>query len=205
MGRTFPHVNFRREVTIGHLLASFDSAANIGGKVNPPLRSQDDIEALWGHLAAGDVDWVVSDHACCSEEDKFGQGEDKNDVFAAKSGFGGAEYLLPGLVGEGLKRGVSEQRIAQLLAWNPAQRFGLSKKGDIAIGYDADIALVDTSKTTVIAPEDSASTQEYTPFEGFILDAAVTDTFVRGNHVLHEGELAGEAVGRFVPRGPGAK
>lgn len=204
MGRTFPHVNFRREVTIGHLLASYDSAANIGGKVNPPLRSQDDIEALWQHLAAGDVDWVVSDHACCSEEDKFGRGEDKDDVFAAKSGFGGAEYLLPGLVGEGLKRGVSEQRIAQLLSWNPAQRFGLTKKGDIAIGYDADIALVDTTKTTVIAPEDSVSTQEYTPFEGFTLEAAVTDTFVRGNHVLHEGELADEAIGRFIPRGPGA-
>lgn len=204
MGQTFPHVNFRREVTIGHLLASYESAANIGGKVNPPLRSQEDIEALWQHLAAGDIDWVVSDHACCSEEDKFGHGEDQDDVFAAKSGFGGAEYLLPGLVGEGLKRGVSERRIAQLAAWNPARRFGLTNKGDIAIGFDADIALLDPTQTTVITPEESVSTQEYTPFDGFTLEAAVTDTFVRGHHVLKSGEVVGEAIGRFVPRGPGA-
>lgn len=202
MGQTFPHVNFRREVTIGHLLASYDTAANIGGKVNPPLRSEADIESLWQHLADGNIDWVVSDHACCSEEEKFGEGEAHDDVFAAKSGFGGAEYLYPGLVGAGLKRGVSERRIAQLAAWNPAQRFGLINKGDIAVGYDADIALVDPNRTTVIRPEESVSTQEYTPFEGITLDAAVTDTFLRGRHVLQDGAVVGEPTGRYVSRGP---
>jgi allantoinase len=98
MGKTFPHVNFRKEVTIGHLLTDITTADGLGGKVNPPLRPRDDVEALWGHLLAGDVDWVVSDHACCKEATKFG--DDPGDVFAAKSGFGGTEYLLPGLVGE---------------------------------------------------------------------------------------------------------
>ena len=70
-------------VTIGHLVADFDTASGIGGKVNLPFRAREDVESLWEHLLAGDIDWVVSDHACCKEEMKFG--EDKEDVFAAKS------------------------------------------------------------------------------------------------------------------------
>lgn len=201
MARAFPHIDFRREVTIGHLLADFTSAANLGGKVNPPLRAPEDVEALWTHLLAGDIDWVVSDHACCKDEQKFGKGDDHDDIFAAKSGFGGAEYLLPGLVGEGLRRGLSPQRIAALTSWNPAQRYGLTDKGDIAVGFDADIALVDPDVEYVIDPRNSESTQEYTPFDGFLLRAKVTDTFVRGHHVLEGGSVSGDAHGRYVPRG----
>lgn len=204
MAKAFPHIDFRREVTIGHLLASYRTAANIGGKVNPPLRSDADVEVLWEHLLAGDIDWVVSDHACCKDEMKFGEGEHRDDVFVAKSGFGGAEYLLPGLVGAGLKRGLSPRRIAQLTAWNPARRYGLAGKGDLAVGFDADIALVDTTRQVVIRPEDSESAQEYTPFDGFTVDAAVTDTFVRGHHVLADGGIVGEPIGQFIPRGPKA-
>ncbi len=202
MAKAFPHINFRREVTIGHLLAGYDTAANLGGKVNPPLRSAEDVDALWEHLLAGNIDWVASDHACCKEEMKFGEGEEADDVFAAKSGFGGAEYLLPGLVGAGLKRGLSLQRIAQLVSWNPAQRYGLKSKGDLAVGLDADIALVDPERTQVIHAIDSASTQEYTPFEGFTLDAVVTDTFVRGHHVLSDGLVSAEKPGQYIYRGP---
>src|SRR5690606_28561246 len=64
MARAFPHVDFRREVTIGHLLTDITTANGIGGKVNPPIRPPEDVEALWEHVLAGDVDWVVSDHAC---------------------------------------------------------------------------------------------------------------------------------------------
>jgi allantoinase len=116
--------------------------------VNPPLRGRDDVEKLWEHLLAGNVDWVVSDHACCKEATKFG--EDHEDVFAAKSGFGGTEYLLPGLVGEGRSRGLPLRRVAELTAWNPAQRYGLAAKGDIAEGFDADIALVDPDRSWVV-------------------------------------------------------
>ena len=65
MAKAFPHIDFRREVTIGHLLADCHSAdqgigAGVGGKVNPPLRPREDVEALWGHVLAGEIDWVVS-------------------------------------------------------------------------------------------------------------------------------------------------
>lgn len=198
MAKAFPHVNFRREVTIGHLLADIDTAHGLGGKVNPPLRPREDVEALWEHLIAGDIDWVVSDHACCKEEMKFG--DPKDDIFAAKSGFGGAEYLLPGLVSEGRKRGLSLQRIAQLVSWNPAQRYALPSKGSLSVGFDADIALVDPDDSWTVRAEDSVSTQEYTPFEGFELDAKVTDTWVRGHQVLAAGQVIGEPTGRYLHR-----
>ncbi|MEV0070663.1 dihydroorotase family protein [Amycolatopsis sp. NPDC050768] len=199
MGKAFPHIDFRREVTIGHLLADVDTASGIGGKVNPPLREREDVEALWRHVLAGDVDWVVSDHACCRDELKFGA--DRDDVFLAKSGFGGAEYLLPGLVGEGTKRGLSLQRIAQLTSTNPARRYGLLNKGTIAEGYDADFALVDPDVRWTVRAADSESTQEYTPFEGFDMTAKVTDTFVRGHHVYADGKITGDPIGRYLKRG----
>ena len=199
MADVFPHVDFRREVTIGHLLADIDTAAaGVGGKVNPPLRSRDDVEALWEHVLAGHVDWVVSDHACCRAEVKFG--DPAEDVFLAKSGFGGAEYLLPGLVTEGSRRGLPYQDIARLTAFNPAQRYGLWRKGVLAESYDADFCLVDPAASWTVRAADSESTQEYTPFEGMSMTARVTDTFVRGRQVLADGKVTGEPAGRYQPR-----
>jgi allantoinase len=203
MARTFPHVDFRREVTVGHLLADVETAAGIGGKVNPPLRPREDVEALWEYVLDGTVDWVVSDHACCKDETKFG--DPREDVFAAKSGFGGTEYLLPGLVGEGRRRGLSYGRIAELTSWNPAQRYGLPTKGTIAEGYDADFCLVDPSASWTVHAADSESTQEYTPFEGFELSAKVTDTFVRGHQVLERGNVVGTPQGTFLRRPTGTR
>ena len=199
MSKAFPHVNFRREVTIGHLLIDIDTAAaGIGGKVNPPLRPRKDVEALWEHVLAGDFDWVTSDHACCKDEVKHGTPRD--DVFVAKSGFGGTEYLLPGLITEGTRRGLSLGRIAELVSANPARRFGLHTKGMIALGYDADLCLVDPSARWVVRAAESESSQEYTPFEGFEMTAKVTDTFVRGNRVLEDGKVTGTPIGQFVRR-----
>jgi len=197
MQQAFPHIDFRREVTVGHLVADYDTA-NLGGKVNPPLRSREDVEALWDHLLAGDFSWVTSDHACCREETKFG--EPREDVFVAKSGFGGTEYLLSGLVTEGRRRGLSYNRIAELTSRNPAERFGLTRKGDLAVGLDADFCLLDDDVRYEVHAEDSLSTQEYTPFEGFELTARVTDTYLRGAAVLQDGKIVGDPRGRFVRR-----
>jgi hypothetical protein len=118
----------------------------------------------------------------------------------AKSGFGGTEYLLPALVSEGAKRGLSYNRIAELTSRNPAQRFGLNAKGDIAEGLDADLVLVDPKESWTIRAADSASAQGYTPFEGIELGARVKATFLRGALVCEDGKVVGQPRGKYLHR-----
>ena len=199
MAETFPHIDFRREVTIGHLMLDVTSPAAELAKVNPPIRPREDVEFLWQTLLAGELDWVVSDHACCRHEMKIPKRYFGN-IWMAKSGFGGTEYLLPALVSEGSRRGMSYNHMARVTSWNPARRFGLNAKGDIAEGYDADIALVDPACSWVIRALDSPSTQGYTPFEGLPMSARVEATFLRGMLICENGQVIGKPRGRYLSR-----
>ena len=199
MQAVFPHIDFRREVTIGHLVLDTNSKAGPLAKVNPPIRPREDVEYLWEQVLAGNVHWVVSDHACCRHETKVAQHAFGN-IWLAKSGFGGTEYLLPALVSEGAKRGLSYNRMAALTSWNPARRFGLNSKGDIAEGLDADLALVDPAESWTIRAKDSASTQGYTPFEGIELSARVKATFLRGELICENGNVLGKPRGKYLHR-----
>ena len=199
MAEVFPHIDFRREVTIGHLMLDTASKAAELAKVNPPIRPREDVEFLWDALLSGDLDWVVSDHACCRQEMKIPRRYFGN-IWMAKSGFGGTEYLLPALVSEGTRRGMGYNHMARVTSWNPAQRFGLNRKGDIAVGFDADIALVDPRRTWTIRAEDSPSTQGYTPFEGLEMSAAVTTTFLRGMKIQEGGQVLGKPRGQYLHR-----
>jgi allantoinase len=202
MAQVFPHIDFRREVTIGHLVLDVNAKAGALAKVNPPIRPREDVDYLWEQLLAGTIDWVVSDHACCRHETKAAKNALGN-IWLAKSGFGGTEYLLPALVSEGAKRGLSYNRVAELTSRNPAQRFGLNSKGDIAEGLDADVVLVDPAETWTIRAADSASTQGYTPFEGIELSARVKATFLRGALVCENGNVLGKPRGQYLHRPTG--
>jgi allantoinase len=90
--------------------------------------------------------------------------------------------------------------MAELVSWNPARRYGLGTKGDIATGYDADLALVDPTRGFTVRASDSPSAQEYTPFEGLELTARVAATFLRGHIVYDGGKVTGPARGRYVAR-----
>ncbi|MCW5613278.1 MAG: dihydroorotase family protein [Rubrivivax sp.] len=199
MADVFPHIDFRREVTIGHLMLDVTSKAAELAKVNPPIRPREDVEYLWDALLAGELDWVVSDHACCRHETKIPKHYFGN-IWMAKSGFGGTEYLLPALVSEGTRRGMDYNHMARVTSWNPAQRFGLNRKGDLAEGYDADIAIVDPSRTWTITAKNSPSTQGYTPFEGLELSAHVDATFLRGTKIQENGEVLGKPHGQYLFR-----
>ena len=199
MSEVFPHIDFRREVTIGHLMLDTGAKAGVLAKVNPPIRPREDVEYLWQQLLAGKVDWVVSDHACCRHETKAAK-KTFGNIWLAKSGFGGTEYLLPALVSEGMKRGLSLNRIAALTSANPARRFGLNSKGDIAVGLDADLALVDPSETWTVRAKDSESTQGYTPFEGLELHSKVKATFLRGALICEDGNVLGKPRGNYLFR-----
>ncbi|MFY9769046.1 MAG: amidohydrolase family protein [Xanthobacteraceae bacterium] len=199
MQQVFPHVAFRREVTVGHLLLDTSCACAVHAKVNPPIRPREDVEALWQAVLDRKVDWIVSDHACCSAEQKWSR-NDPDNIWLAKSGFGGTEYLLSGVLSEGSRRGMSYNRMAELLSWNPAQRFGLLSKGDIAPGYDADIVLVDPNFTFVVRAAESESHQGYSPFEGIELSGRVKNTFLRGALIYADGKIIGAPRGEFLRR-----
>jgi allantoinase len=199
MAQVFPHIDFRREVTIGHLMLDTSSRAGVLAKVNPPIRPREDVEFLWQQLLEGRIDWVVSDHACCRHETKAAK-HALGNIWLAKAGFGGTEYLLPSLVSEGTKRGLSMNAVSRLTSFNPAKRFGLNSKGDIAPGLDADLALVDPRETWTIRAADSESTQGYTPFEGIELSAKVRATFLRGSLICENGKVAGKPRGRYLHR-----
>jgi allantoinase len=202
MQNVFPHINFRREVTVGHLLLDYDAPTACHAKVNPPIRSREDVEFLWEALLDGNLDWVCSDHACCSQELKT-DGKDHADgdnIWVSKSGFGGTEYLLSGLHSEGSKRGMSLNHMAQLVCKNPADRYGLHSKGDIAEGYDADLVLFDPDESFVVRAAESESAQGYTPFEGMELNGRVKSTFLRGQPVYDNGNVVGPAGGQYLSR-----
>lgn len=199
MQAAFPQINFRREVTIAHLCIDDGVDTGVLAKVNPPIRSREDVEFLWEALLDGKIDWVCSDHACCRHEQKL-DGTRPDDIFLAKSGFGGTEYLLSALLTEGRRRGLSYNRVAELTSWNPARRFGLACKGDIAVGLDADLVLVDPKRSFVVRAAESESTQGYTPFEGMELTGKVMATFLRGACVYNDGKIIGSPRGRYLHR-----
>jgi dihydropyrimidinase/allantoinase len=186
-------LDVRLEVTLHHLALSYETYGDQRGKVNPPIRSEADREALWAGLVRGDVDWVCSDHACCSEEKKEG------DMWAALPGFGGSALLYPYLLTEGPRRGLSIPRVVEVAATNPARAFGLAPvKGAIAIGADADLAIVDMNTTHVVTTERLLSAQDFTPFEGMELTGWPVQTLLRGRVVLRDGEPVGAPSGSYL-------
>jgi allantoinase len=195
----YPDVEFGIEVTAGHLLLDTDCHMGAFAKVNPPIRPPEHREYLWEKVVDGTVQWIMTDHANCPKDMKVDP-DDPDNIWKAKAGFGGTDYLLPGIFSEGVKRGLSPNRVAELLCWNTAQRFGLLNKGDIAEDYDADLVLLDPDEEWTIRAEDSFSTQGYTPFEGIEVKGKVITTFVRGNRIFDNGEIVGEMIGKYQPR-----
>lgn len=194
--RTHPHLDIRLETTLHHLALTHATAHGILGKVNPPIRTDADREALWRGVLDGRIDTVVSDHACCAEADK---GE---DLWKALPGFGGTALLYPYLVSEGhFRRGVTLARIAELASANPARAFGLyPRKGTIAVGSDADLVVIDPNREQVVTPEALHSAQDFTPFAGMRVRGWPTHTLLRGEVVFQDGAVRGQPAGRYVKR-----
>ncbi len=190
-----PYLDVRLETTLHHLALTYESYNDQRGKVNPPIRAQSDVDALWRGVVRGDIDWVCSDHACCSEEHKEG------DLWQALPGFGGTALIYPFILSEGPKHGLSLERCVDLVSTNPARAYGLApRKGSISVGADADLAIVDMEETQPVTTQRLLSAQEYTPFEGMELTGWPVRTILRGKTVFADGEPVGGPSGTYLKR-----
>ena len=193
--RQHPALDARLETTLHHLALTYETYNDQRGKVNPPIRAQSDVDALWRGVLRGEIDWVCSDHACCSEENKEG------DLWQALPGFGGTALMYPFMLTEGVRRGLSLEQVVNLVATNPARAYGLSpRKGAITLGADADLAIVDLEETHPVTTERLLSAQDYTPFEGMGLTGWPTRTLLRGQTVFADGEATGPPAGVYLKR-----
>jgi dihydropyrimidinase/allantoinase len=197
MKRGCPEIDSVLETTVHHLALTTDIRAGVLGKVNPPIRRREDVEALWSAIDHNVIHTVVSDHAAITKAEKG------DDIWTALIGFGGTTLLLPVLLSEGYhKRGLSLQKIADLICYNPAKIHGLyPKKGDVKLGADADLVIVDLKKTQKIVPKILNSAQDFTPFRDMVIKGWPIATFVRGEVVFDHGEVIGKrGYGEYVKR-----
>ncbi|QSG15515.1 dihydroorotase [Halapricum desulfuricans] len=183
------------EVTPHHLFLSRDDLPELGtfGRMNPPLRRENRRRKVFERVVDGTVDMIATDHAPHTRDEKDAS------IWEAPSGVPGVETALPLLLNEAREGNLSYERVRDLTAANPAAVFGLSNKGRIEEGFDADLVLVDPDDPRPVRGEETHTNCEWTPFEG--MDAVFPElTMVRGTVVYenrHE-ELFGEPVGENV-------
>jgi allantoinase len=169
-------------------------------KFTPPARARDtgDLDAMWSLLAAGVLTHVATDHAPSTRAQKLA-----GDIWEAPFGLPGLDTTSRVLF-DAVHRGVlTWPDVVKRYAREPARRYGLSRKGRLERGADADVALVDPDATVTIRDEDVISKAGWTPYAGRTTRGDVVATFLRGREVARDGDPTGQRTGRFVP-GPGA-
>lgn len=175
--------------TCPHYLVMNDEwPAGIIAKVNPPVRSDADREALWEGIRDGSVNTVGSDHVARKRETK-----DK-DIWGASAGFPGTGLLLPLMLSEGYhRRNISLQRIVELTASNAAKIYNMPAKGSISVGKDADLLIVDPELERVVDHQQSESYSDYSPYQGMKVKGWPVRTLLRGRTVMLDGRITDEA------------
>jgi len=146
-------------------------------KTAPPVKNVEDKEALWEGLAEGTIEFVTTDHAGCDPlKEKSSQ-----NFWEVYGGIPGVEHRVPFLFSEGfLKKRLNLEQTIDFLCSNPAQFFNLKGKGNLKIGNDADLALINLWDKIKIDSSKMLSKGKYTPLEGAEFSAKVTATILRG-------------------------
>jgi allantoinase len=167
-------------------------------KCNPALRSAEMVEEFWDCLRGGSIDVVGSDHSPFLDAEKA---RGLEDIFLAPAGLPGLEPMLPLMLDAVNEGRLSLPAVARLMSERAAELFGLSAKGSLKPGADADLVLVDMNAEWTFDSDRSFSKAggNMRAYDGRRLKGRVVSTFVRGELVFHEGEIAASpGHGRFL-------
>lgn len=161
-------------------------------QMNPPVRSAIHRAGLWCGLAQGVVDVLGSDHAPHTREEK------SKPYPSSPSGMTGVQTLVPIMLDHVNAGRLSLARFVDLTSAGPARLFGIARKGRLAVGYDADLTIVDLKRRGTITSRWIASRCAWTPYEGMTVTGWPVATFVRGRRVMWEGSLSTPAQGEAM-------
>lgn len=188
-------VDINVETCPQYLTLTKDNTDRTLGKVNPPLRTTEDHEALWEGIRKGIITNLGSDHAACSKKHK-------PEFWPATVGFAGIELMLPVMLSEGVNKGrINLEKLVEIACYNNAKQFNLlPKKGVIAVGADADILILDMNKEVKVTAAKLHHISDFTPWEGWTIKGWPVMTMVRGKVVVDNEELKVEpGFGEYVP------
>jgi dihydroorotase len=183
------------EVTPQHLTLYAPQCYDLLGnyaRMNPPIRDIEHLKGLWEGVDNGFVDVIGSDHAPHTRAEK------ECAYINSHSGMPGVQTLLPLMLNHYHQGRLSLERLVQLTSYNPANIFGIQNKGQISVGYDADIVLVDLNKKWVIDKNWLASKCGWSPFEGMEIKGYPKTTIIAGRVVANDGQLLGTPSGRAL-------
>jgi allantoinase len=184
-----------------YLTLTDDELVTLGpiAKCAPPLRDKPRQEQLWQHLLRGEIDCIASDHSPCPTEDK----EKGNDnIWQAWGGITGIQTTLPLMISEGVhKRGMSLVQLAQLMSTTPAKISGLyPHKGELCIGADADIVLIDINQSWQVEQSWLASKHQHSPFVDWEIKGKVLNVLRRGEVIVRDDKWVVNAGGMWQER-----
>lgn len=179
------------EITPHHLTLQADDYARLGTKLqmNPPVRELAHQIRLWEAIDQGIADVLGSDHAPHTLEEKA------RPYPESPSGMTGVQTLVPVMLDHVHHGRLTLERFVDLTSAGPARLFGLARKGRVAVGYDADLTVVDLARAQVIKDSWIASRCGWTPYDGRMVTGWPIGAFVRGHRVMWEGDLLARAKG----------
>ncbi|HKH81595.1 MAG TPA: dihydroorotase [Methylovirgula sp.] len=182
------------EATSQHLTFSAEDYARLGTRLqmNPPVRAARHREHLWYGLAQGIVDILGSDHAPHTLAEKA------KPYPQSPSGMPGVQTLVPIMLDHVNAGRLSLERLVDLTSAGPARLFGIAGKGRAAVGYDADLTIVDLKRRVTIEDSWIASRCGWTPYAGMAVTGWPIGTLIRGRKVMWEGELVTPGQGEPV-------
>jgi dihydroorotase len=161
-------------------------------QLNPPIRDKAHQQGLWQGIAQGVIDSIGSDHSPHTREEKA------HPYPKTHSGMTGVQTLVPIMLDHVNAGRLSLLRFVDLTSAGPARLFGMAAKGRIAVGYDADITIVDMKRRETITDKWIASRAGWTPYNGVSVTGWPVATFVRGNKVVWDGVLTTPAQGERI-------